>query len=471
MAKIRVSKFVDIVDMFCGGGGTSTGILNAAKECGLPIRLHAINHWDKAIATHSLNHANVVHVQDDLEKIDPSKVIPSGKLFLLTASPECTHFSNANGGKPLNKQSRATAKYILKWIRSLDVENLWLENVKEFQTWGPLYPCTCGTKDPKKHTKKTCHRPIPEKKGLYFNAFVRAIRKEGYQVKFKVLNTADYGDPQTRHRFFLIASKTHEPVFPQQTHSEVPDMFTKQWKPARDIIDWTKKGTSIYKRKRPLVGNTRRRIFEGFLRHGGGAFVLGQHSGSVPRSVNKPLMTICSEGALQLVQPFIYKMDQGGSVHSVDKPLPTITGAHAMTVVEPYLVNMEHTGANGSQTRSIEQPIPTVTSRSRIGLVEPYMVKYYGTAVSAPIDKPFPSITGKEHLALVEPLVIELGDGKYQVDFLYRMFTVDELAKGMSFPDGYKFVGTKDEQVKQIGNAVPVLTAKALTETFIRRLM
>ena len=44
---------IDIADLFCGAGGTSTGAVEAAEALGYKVRLTAINHWPVAIATHT----------------------------------------------------------------------------------------------------------------------------------------------------------------------------------------------------------------------------------------------------------------------------------------------------------------------------------------------------------------------------------------------------------------------------------
>jgi len=132
-------SIIQVADLFCGAGGTSTGLLQAMDKLGVRVTLLAINHWKVAVETHSLNHSCVRHVCDALENLDPRELVPSGKLRILVASPECTHFSNARGGKPMSKQSRATVKHVLRWVRNLDVQDVLIENVREFQTWGPLH--------------------------------------------------------------------------------------------------------------------------------------------------------------------------------------------------------------------------------------------------------------------------------------------------------------------------------------------
>lgn len=233
-----MKKTTYAADLFCGAGGTSSGLLEAANQLGLKMELIAVNHWEIAIATHSLNHPDVTHFNSDLEKIDPRQVVPGGKLHLLVASPECTHFSKARGGKPMSKQERASVKYILRWIGALDIENVLIENVPEFMDWGPLHrKCTCKPEISEGFTianngdkitfpvithQKGCQidKPIRNRKGEYFHRFVRKMQEHGYTVKWRVLNAADYGDPTTRKRLFVIARKGGNPLFPEPSHGK-----------------------------------------------------------------------------------------------------------------------------------------------------------------------------------------------------------------------------------------------------------
>lgn len=429
-------------DLFCGGGGTSTGLLRAADELGLNVELAAVNHWETAIATHSLNHPDVRHFNSDLERLDPRTAIPGGRLRLLVASQECTHFSRARGGVPMSRQSRASAKYILKWIHQLDVDDVLIENVPEFRDWGPLHrKCSCGAgKDIKKRHAKGClyGKPIVSRKGEFFIRFVHKLMEAGYLVAWRVLNSADYGDATTRKRLFIIARKRMPSVsFPDPSHGRIAqDMFRsrKPWRSAAKIIDWGVKGSSIFNRKRPLAENTLRRIFAGLEKYGGKPFVLSQQSGGAPRGLDKPIPTVTGAGNIQFVEPFLLQMDNGGKVRSLKVPMPTITSADAFALVEPYLV--EYYGTGGAC--SIKEPLPTQTSRDRFALVQPAF----------------------EH------------DGKtYKMDILYRMLTPKELAKAMGFPKDYRFAGSREEVVKQIGNAVTVGLSYALCKHLLETRM
>ncbi len=414
-------KILNAADLFCGAGGTSTGLLRAAHDLDMDMELVAVNHWDIAISTHGLNHPNVNHYNSDLSKIDPRVVVPSGKLRLLVASPECTHFSNARGGKPVSKQSRASIKYILHWVSALDVQDVLIENVPEFQTWGPLHRTHSDGCKPVdgKCSLKSCvfSKPIKNRKGQYFNLFIRKMEAHGYQVKWRVLNAADYGDATTRKRLFIIARKGMAVQFPEPTHGRnTMDLFRslKAWRAAREIIDWDMKGESIFKRKKPLSENTMRRIMAGLKKFGGKAFVIGQQSGAAPRDVAQPIPTVAGAGAIAFVEPFLvttnWTQTNRSPARSLDQPIPTITGTPQIGLAQPFLVKMYGTGEPCSDVGS---PLPTITTgRNRFYLAEPFIVEYHGGAHadkrSCSIDEPLPTQTTANRFGLVEPFIIPI---------------------------------------------------------------
>src|SRR5262245_33267484 len=84
-----MGKVIQGADLFCGGGGTSTGLKRACEVLGLNLKLIAVNHWEIAISTHTANHPDADHLCTDLNSVDPRKVVPGGRLDLLVASPEC----------------------------------------------------------------------------------------------------------------------------------------------------------------------------------------------------------------------------------------------------------------------------------------------------------------------------------------------------------------------------------------------
>lgn len=471
-------RFITAVDLFCGAGGTSTGLAQACKRRGYKLRLLAINHWEIAIATHKTNHPHAEHLCMNVDQVDPHKVVPAGKLDLLIASPECTHHSNARGGRPMNDQSRASAWLVLRWCEALDVKNVLIENVPEFESWGPL-----GTNG----------RPLKKRKGETFIAFLNALRSLGYNVDYKILNAANYGDPTTRRRLFILARKGRRQIEwaePTHTPDGRSDLFgeTKKWRAAREIIDWEQKGESIFTRKKPLSENTMRRIMAGLKKFGGASFIVpffGEYEGKSPRvhdvdaplhivnlehtgangaqvrSTKEPLPAITTAPRIGTAQPFIVPLNHGKNdirTHDVDKPMPTITSVDAWGLCKPYLVAFHGGDGNDKRTHSVDAPMPTLDTQNRFGLAEPYLVEFHksGEGVQS-VDKPLPTQTTKDRFALVQPQA----QGA-MLDIRFRMLTPQELAKAMSFPEDYKFAGNREQVVKQIGNAVAVKTAEAL---------
>ena len=498
-------RYVDAADMFAGAGGTSTGLAMACKELGRPVRLTAINDWPLAIQSHTANHPWATHINQRVQSLDPRVVIPGGRLDILVASPECTYFSTARGGRPVTDQLRASAWDILRWLELLRVESVLVENVPEFRFWGSV-----GRNG----------RPIKKERGKIFDAWTRAIRSLGYNVGFAILNAADYGDATSRKRLFVMARRgSHPIVWPQAMYSrdgQVPG--TKRWRAAREVIDFTIPSESIYKRKRPLAPNTMARIREGIRRFGGDELqpflILMEHGGgtrsvdsplptittakggsmgvaepfvvttdrpvtnrSLPRSIDEPTPTVVSQERIALVEPFIIpffgeRNGQDPRSHSVDEPMPAPTSHGAGGLVEPYLVRTNFhpaSGRMGAVPSSTQEPIPTILGSSEgIGLVEPFLTRYYGqdgvvkpSAVTS-VEEAMPTVTTKDRFGLVQSVI----NGRC-LDIRFRMLQPKELAGAMGFPPGYVFSGSRSQIVRQVGNAVAVNMARALCKSLL----
>jgi DNA (cytosine-5)-methyltransferase 1 len=475
---------IKVADLFCGAGGASTGFLQAATRRGVSVDLVAVNHWPIAVETHTRNHPAARHFCQSIETLDPEVAVPGRKLDLLIAAPECVHFSTARGGRPMSDQSRASAWHLLRWLEVLRVDHLLIENVPEFQTWGPL-----GAHG----------RPLVNRKGDTFRAFIAALESLNYRVEYRVLNAADYGAVTTRRRLFLQARRGNKPIiWPKQTHSKQGgrDLFggLKKWRAAREVIDWNLPSESIFSRKRPLKPATMRRIVEGLRKFGGPdiqPFLVQLTHGVRLGSVDAPYQTItgANRGEIGIAQPFMVGMEHGGRVVDAGQPMPTITTAKggAFGVVEPVLTVLRnhadgqslngpmptitagggHIGIteafilgqqSGATARPVSQPVPTVTTDGAISLTEAFLTQYYGSGDGiASVDAPVPTVTTRDRFALVQPVINGLA-----LDIRFRMLQPHELSAAMSFPKGYEFTGNKGQQIKQVGNAIDVSMARAL---------
>jgi DNA (cytosine-5)-methyltransferase 1 len=407
--------------------------MKAAKALGRDVRVTAINHWDVAIETHSANHPAAKHLCTGVHNVNPLEVVPGGYLNLLLAAPECTHFSTARGGKPMSDQSRSGAMEVLRWAKTITIDNILIENVPEFRSWGPLHKCTCGTDNPKKHVKGfPCMTPVKHLKGIFFQRFVRGLEALGYTVDHRVLNAAHYGDATTRRRFFLQAKLGGTITWPEPTHLpreslalNQPDLeVTKRalpWRTAREIIDWSIPGRSIFGRKKPLAPNTLARIYAGLNKYSGLPFIVPQFSANGPKTVEDPLgvITTTSRG-VGLAQPFLVVLRNNCDGKSIDGPIPTLAanGNH-VGLAQPFILPNEGVHG-GNQARSVDEPIPTVTQRGAGGLVEaeltPFLVPNFGERDGQEprthsVDAPVPAVTGHGAGCLVQPCVIALEHG------------------------------------------------------------
>jgi DNA (cytosine-5)-methyltransferase 1 len=412
---------ITAADLFCGAGGTSTGLVKAVEELeaeyGIKLRLKlvAVNHWDVAIATHSANHSFAQHKCSGLTGVEPRSVIP-GYLDLLVASPECTHHSNARGGKPMNDQSRSSGADVVRWIRDLRPSMVIIENVREYRTWGPL-----GKNN----------RPIKSRKGEYFQQFLADIRALGYATHDRLLNCADFANPTTRTRLFVYCKRIRwvEPIeWPAASHAKAssePELVGNlpRWMTAREhVIDWQDLGSSILNRKRPLSPNTLRRIEAGLKKFSGidlGGYLVKLYGTSDAASVDQPVPTVTGGGGhIGLAVPFQIRTDCAGGktagYRGIDDPVATVTTTGGPGVVEPqaFLLGQNYCDKRPSQPRSVDEPVPTVLGAGAISKVEPFMVAHFGEREGQEprvhsVDEPTPAVTSRGAAELAQPFVTE----------------------------------------------------------------
>lgn len=298
------------IDLFCGAGGTSTGVENARyadERCAKVIA--CVNHDANAIASHAANHPDALHFTEDIRTLELSplvahvewmkKIYPDA-LIVLWASLECTNFSKAKGGQPRDADSRTLAEHLFRYIEAIDPDYIQIENVEEFMSWGDM---------------DENGKPISKDKGRCYEKWKRNVRKYGYDFDWRILNAANYGAYTTRKRYFGIFAKRGLPiVFPEPTHCKdgKTDMMGRleKWNAVKEVLDFTDEGDSIFCRKKPLAEKTLERIYAGlikFVAGGKDAFIVKYNSMNrngkyQPPSIDEPCPTVATQGRLALAK-------------------------------------------------------------------------------------------------------------------------------------------------------------------------
>lgn len=443
------------VDLFSGCGGMATGMCEALECAGMKHKGYAINHSPFAVATMRANHPDVTTLEMDLDVAVPSEVVPEWRIDHLHASPSCTHHSRAKGGRPRSNQLRSQPDIITRWIDEHFIPSISVENVPEFMDWGPL---------------DRNGIPIERMKGECFRAWVGGLEARNYIVEWRIVNCADYGDATSRRRFFLKAVRRGcgKIRWPEPTHAEHPqtDLWGRtpqRWRGIRECLDLKDTGTSIFKRKNPLAQNTMRRIAAGAKRYWGidlKPFIVRFNRNCDAESIDEPISCITVKEHHALCTPIVLDHFKGGEVQDGSRPIGAQTTHDRFSIVQPFVMDMLGSNDGDSQRiHSLVEPMPTQTAGgNRTALCTPLVLGQQGGAACRPIDEPCPTIACGGAIRGIFP---QLADGRI-IDIRMRMLRPDELAAAHSFPKDYIITGNRSQKVKQIGNSVPVRTAKAM---------
>ena len=364
-----------IVDNFAGGGGASTGIEIAT---GRAVAI-AINHDPAAILMHKTNHPYTEHFQASVWDIDPVAVCRGRRVGLAWFSPDCKHFSKAKGAALVDRKIRGLAWITLRWAAKVRPRVIILENVEEFQTWGPVRK----------------GKPVKKLAGTTFRKFIRQLEELGYTVEYRELIAADYGAPTSRKRFYMIARCAGKPiVWPKPTHSKTGADGLPQGRSAAEIIDWSLPCPSVFATKaeimdryglkavRPLAKNTMRRIIRGvdkFTIRSGKPFIVQQKFQNAAQNIEKPLTTVTAVGAHELCKPLLAPVTVTNTSNSVGgtvgAPVHTVTTAGNQMLVTPFLAECNHSG--GGHIAPVTDAHKTITAKHTGGIVAPALIQYH----------------------------------------------------------------------------------------------
>lgn len=482
------------IDLFCGAGGTSTGVERAMYEGNKCAEVIAcVNHDPNAIASHAANHPNALHFTEDIRTLDLTELVAHtnskraanpNALVVLWASLECTNFSKAKGGQPRDADSRTLAEHLFRYIEALTPDYIYIENVEEFMCWGDL---------------DENGKPVSRDKGRLYMRWVQTVCKYGYDFAYRLLNAANYGAYTSRTRFFGIFAKKNLPiVFPEPTHCKngKRDMFSslQSWKPVKEVLELSNEGKSIFERDKPLADKTLERIYAGLIKFVAGgkeAFLIKYNSMNqsgkyTAPSIDEPCPTVATQNRLGVAKvQFLSKQfsgDPNGKNISINEPCGTITTIDHHAVVSTQFIDAYY--GNGRE-HSIELPSPTLTTVDRLSLItaDQFILNPQYSSSGGSIDKPCFTLIAR--MDKMPPYLVSAEKGKFSivvyesdtpamrkikefmamfgiVDIKMRMLNVGELKRIMGFGSEYTLIGTQAEQKKYIGNAVEVNMSRAL---------
>ncbi len=453
------------IDEFAGGGGAGEGFKIAmGREASLTV-----NHNPEAVGMNRMNHQTAQHFCQDVFKVDPidalkllgyseaeiwraAGVVPGLREFLIASgwfSPDCKHFSKAKGAALLDKRIRGLVWIILKWVGRGGLNGrrgpacpgvVFMENVEEFKTFGPLVAARCPKtgrvikKDgtvaaPGEHVRYWDQRLVPDKKrlGLYFKRFVRWLESFGAVVEWRELRACDYGAPTIRQRLFLIARFDGQPIaFPVPTHGDPSSAAVlagqlKPWPVAADCIDFDLPCPSVFltrrqaKRaklrvQRPLANDSHHRLAWGvkrFVMDAAEPFIvdLTHRGGFRGQGITQPFRTITGanrgEKALvspELAAPFVTYGQHGGASRDVRDPMHTITASKKDTnlLASAFMVKMRGNPASHPPGQALDQPLGTISAGGQHhGVVVAHLAQHNTGMVGHAMTESLSTISGK----------------------------------------------------------------------------
>jgi DNA (cytosine-5)-methyltransferase 1 len=395
----------------------------------------ALNHWGRAIETHSQNHPGALHDCTNISGSRPDRY-PSTRV--LWASPECTNHSQAQGTKyseagqiaafeeqdPSSVRSRATMWDVVRFAEWHEYEYAVVENVPAAQQWS-LWPAWLEAMKRLGYAHRTVHlnsmvAGVPQSRDRMYVVFWRSgneaprldIRPESYcrECQRRVRGQRKWRDTELGRKQVGLQQGVQYTYSCPTCGSEVELRRAA----GANVINWDREGERIGDRDRPLAESTIGRVKAGIDRHAGER----------------------AKGRRQ--QPWI----------SVSDRVPS----KARGFISYYY-------GSSNQTSSLFEPLGTVTTKDRMALVgmgqfcsDEETLRGGGVGEGEPRKGvPKKGVPKKD-----------LPEGISPEDCTYRMLQPEEVKRAMGFPDEVVVSGTKSEKVRQCGNAVTPPVARLL---------
>lgn len=419
---------VTVTDLFCGAGGSTLG---AAAVDGVAVRI-AANHWQRAIDTHAANVPAVEHDCADISQIDPRRYPPTDVLW---ASPECTNHSGATGRRrpptqpdlfgdtlpeAAGERSRATMWDVARFAEHHRYRVVVVENVVEAARW-VLWP-----------------------------AWLHAMTALGYRHRVVYLNSmhapaaTGLRAPQSRDRLYVVFWRAGQPA---------PDLelrppawcggcgqvisAVQAWK-RPDLPGWGRYRAQYH--YRCPHAQCRHAVVEPDTDPASVAIdwaLPGQRIGDRTRPLADKTMARIRAGLARYT----------GALAVPAEGRQGTAAAPVMVIPHPVAFIAELRGG-GSHAREVSEPLATVTASGNHHMLVRHPPATIGHAPPAARPEQMPDVA----------------------DCTFRMLEPSEIQAAMAFPPAYRVLGTRREQVRQLGNAVTPPAAQWLIAAVVASL-
>jgi DNA (cytosine-5)-methyltransferase 1 len=484
-----------LTDLFCGAGGSGQG---AAHVPGLELVM-AANHWRRAIDTHQANFPGVDHDCADLSQVEPRRY---PRTSILWASPECTNHSGAKGRRrsqaapgqgglfadpavdPGAVRSRATMWDVPRFAEHHRYRAVVVENVVEAARW-ELFPAWLHAMDCLGYSHRvvwanSMHFPAqtapraPQSRDRMYVVFWRR-GQAAPELDLRPAATCPQCGPVLARQVFKRADRPAWGRYRTQYLYRCPNSVCRfqvvepDVLPAASVIDWSRVGQRIGDRAEPLSDKTMTRIRVGLARYVDPArpFVTVHRGGPGEvrtTDISRALVTVTASGNHHgLLVP------SGGTWNdaavSVEAPFRARTTTEAEALVVPHY----GTGV----ARPATAPLGTASTRDRFGVA--FIAELRGGGSTArPVAQPLATVTASgNHHGLVQTRPVDPAASPRRPvveECTFRMLEPGEIAAAMAFASGYRVLGSKRDQVRQLGNAVTPPAAEFLLRAVVASL-
>jgi DNA (cytosine-5)-methyltransferase 1 len=194
------------IDLFCGAGGLSLGLERAGFKVLAGVEINP-----KIAKTYAVNHPDAKLLIKDIRNVTGEELLRSAgvkKITLLAGCPPCQGFSALTSKYRKEDSRNGLVLEMARLIEEIRPKMVMMENVPGLAKRG---------------------KPI-------LDEFIKRLEESGYNINKAVLQLADYGVPQSRRRFVLLAGRGFDIPIPKPTHSCKGRNGLKPWLALSDVI-------------------------------------------------------------------------------------------------------------------------------------------------------------------------------------------------------------------------------------------